>query len=59
MINKFTEKRDKVSSTAFSEFVRNASSREKRKFFDQVVLETISEQREMIAKSKQLEDCSA
>jgi uncharacterized FlgJ-related protein len=45
-------KREKVKSTPFSDFVRHASSREKRKFFDKVVRETIKEQQEMIAKAK-------
>jgi uncharacterized FlgJ-related protein len=45
-------KREKVKSTPFSDFVRHASSREKRKFFDKVVRETIKEQKEMIAKAK-------
>lgn len=44
--------REKVKSTPFSDFVRHASSREKRKFFDKVVRETIKEQQEMIAKAK-------
>ncbi|MCT8982649.1 hypothetical protein N4S66_19525 [Shewanella algae] len=44
-------KRDKVKSTAFSDFVRHASSREKKKFFDKIVKETIQEQKEMIAKA--------
>lgn len=52
----FTEKREKVKSTPFSEFVRNAKSGEKRKFFDKVVKETIEEQKTMIAKAKQ-HDC--
>ena len=39
----FTTKREKVKSTPFSEFVRNANSGEKRKFFDKVVKETIAE----------------
>lgn len=51
-----TTKREKVKSTPFSEFVRNASSSEKRKFFDKVVKETIEEQKTMIAKAKQ-QDC--
>lgn len=45
-------KREKVKSTPFSDFVRHASSREKRKFFDKVVRETIKEQQEMITKAK-------
>lgn len=49
-------KRDKVKSTAFSDFVRHASSREKKKFFDKIVKETIEEQKEMIAKAKGV-DC--
>ncbi|BDA60912.1 MULTISPECIES: hypothetical protein [Shewanella] len=49
-------KRNKVKSTAFSDFVRHASSREKKKFFDKIVKETIEEQKEMIAKAKSV-DC--
>ena len=51
----FTTKREKVKSTPFTEFIRNASSGEKRKFFDQVVKETIEEQKTMIAKARQHE----
>lgn len=58
MISKLTERRKKVTSTAFSEFVRNASAKEKRKFFDKVVRETITEQKEMIAKANQVEECT-
>ncbi|EKF9299676.1 hypothetical protein O1D87_000963 [Vibrio cholerae] len=50
-------KRDKVKSTAFSDFVRHASSRDKKKFFDKVVKETIKEQQEMIAKADQRACC--
>ncbi|MEE1982154.1 hypothetical protein [Shewanella xiamenensis] len=49
-------KRERVKSTAFSDFVRNASSREKKKFFDKIVKETIQEQKEMIAKASKA-DC--
>lgn len=48
-------KRNKVKSTAFSDFVRHASSREKKKFFDKIVKETIEEQKEMIAKAKSVD----
>ena len=48
----FENKREKVKSTPFSDFVRNASSREKRKFFDKVIKETIAEQNEMIKKAQ-------
>lgn len=58
MFDKLTSKREKVVSTAFGEFVRNASSRDKKKLLDKVVQETILEQREMIAKAKQLEKCA-
>ncbi|MFL1809273.1 hypothetical protein ACJW88_00445 [Plesiomonas shigelloides] len=50
-------KRDKVKSTAFSDFVRHTSSRDKKKFFDKVVRETIKEQQEMIAKADQRTCC--
>ncbi|MGL5664773.1 MAG: hypothetical protein ACRDD9_01455, partial [Shewanella sp.] len=50
-------KRDKVKSTAFSDFVRHMSSRDKKKFFDKVVRETIKEQQEMIAKADQRTCC--
>ncbi|NYR11092.1 hypothetical protein HC000_01045 [Pseudoalteromonas sp. MIP2626] len=48
----FESKREKVKSTPFSDFVRNASSREKRKFFDKVIKDTIAEQNEMIKKAQ-------
>ncbi len=48
-------KREKVKSTAFSDFVRNASSRDKKKFFDKIVKEAIQEQKEMIAKANRSE----
>ncbi|WP_198515327.1 MULTISPECIES: hypothetical protein [Marinomonas] len=44
-----TSERITVKSTAFSDFIRHGSSREKRKFFDRVVRETIKEQKEVIA----------
>jgi hypothetical protein len=44
--------REKVQSTPFSEFVRNSTSKDKRKFFDQVIKETVAIQRAMIEKSK-------
>ncbi|XPF95755.1 hypothetical protein ACM9HF_06980 [Colwellia sp. RE-S-Sl-9] len=44
--------REKVKSTPFSEFVRNASSKDKRKFFDKVIKETVAVQKAMIEKSK-------
>lgn len=50
-------KRNKVKSTSFSDFVRHASSRDKKKFFDKVVQETIKEQKEMIAKADQRTAC--
>lgn len=50
-------KRDKVKSTAFSDFVRHASSTDKTKFFDKVVREIIKEQQEMIAKADQRTCC--
>ena len=34
-------KRKKVKSTAFSEFVRNGSDKEKRKIFDKVIIESV------------------
>jgi uncharacterized FlgJ-related protein len=44
--------REKVKSTPFTEFVRNSSAKEKRKFFDKVIKETVAVQRAMIEKSK-------
>jgi hypothetical protein len=44
--------REKVKSTPFSEFVRNGSSKDKRKFFDKVIKETVAVQRAMIEESK-------
>ncbi|MFC3022929.1 hypothetical protein ACFODT_03675 [Vibrio zhugei] len=46
-------KREKVKSTPFSDFIRHASSSEKRKLFDKVVRKTIKEQQDMIAKADQ------
>ncbi|ESE40350.1 hypothetical protein SHD_3102 [Shewanella decolorationis S12] len=45
----------KVKSTVFSDFVRNASSREKRKFFAKVIEEAIQKQKEVIAKANEIE----
>lgn len=45
-------KRKKVETTAFSDFMRHASSQEKSEFFTKVVKETIKEQRAMIAKAQ-------
>ncbi len=50
-------KRDKVKTTAFSDFVRHASSRDKKKFFNKVIQETIKEQQELIAKADQQNHC--
>jgi len=47
----FTQ-REKVKSTPFSEFVRNSSAKDKRKFFDKVIKETVAEQRAMIKKAE-------
>jgi hypothetical protein len=44
--------REKVRSTPFSEFVRNSTSKDKRKSFDQVIKETVAIQRAMIEESK-------
>jgi len=49
-----SSKREKVDSTPFSDFVRNASSREKRKFFDKVIRESVEEQRKMIAEAERI-----
>ena len=53
----FSSKREKVKSTPFSEFIRHASSRDKKKFFDKVVKETIKEQQIMIEKAKETCHC--
>ncbi|GGN02577.1 hypothetical protein GCM10009124_35470 [Shewanella xiamenensis] len=45
----------KVKSTAFSDFVRNASSREKRKFFAKVIEEATQKQTEVIAKANEID----
>lgn len=50
-------KRNKVKSTAFSDFVRHSSSKEKRKFFDKIVRETIKEQQDMLTKAEQTAKC--
>jgi len=44
--------REKVKSTPFSDFFIHASSKEKRKFFDKVIRETVAEQRAMIEQAK-------
>lgn len=49
-------KREKVKSTPFSDFVRHAPAREKIKFFDKVVQETIKEQQHMIAKGNDMKE---
>lgn len=59
MFNKSSNKREKVDSTAFSEFVRNASAKEKKKFFAQVVQETIVEQKAIIDKANHMQNCPA
>ena len=41
--------KERVKSTPFSDFFRNAKSAEKRQFFDKVAREAIKEQQEMIA----------
>ncbi|MCU8028539.1 MULTISPECIES: hypothetical protein [Shewanella] len=48
-------KRRKVKSTAFSDFVRNASSREKSDFFEKVIEEAIQKQKEVIAKANEID----
>ena len=48
-------KRRRGKSTAFSDFVRNASSREKRKFFAKVIEEAIQKQKEVIAKANEID----
>ena len=48
-------KRRKVKSTAFSDFVRNASFREKRKFFTKIIEEAIQKQKEVIAKANEID----
>lgn len=49
-----TSARVTVKSTPFSDFIRHGSSREKRKFFDRVVRETIKEQKEVIAQAERV-----
>jgi len=44
--------REKVKSTPFSEFVRSSSVKDKKKFFDKVIKETVAVQRAMIEESK-------
>lgn len=48
------KKRDKVLSTPFSNFIRNASDEEKRQFFSKVIKQTIAEQRAMIEQAKKI-----
>ena len=49
-----TANRVKVKSTPFSEFVRHASTDEKKIFFGKVVKATIKEQQAMITKAKEM-----
>lgn len=48
-------KRRKVKSTAFSDFVRNASSSEKRNFFTKIIEEATQKQKEVIANANQID----
>ena len=48
-------KRRKVKSTAFSDFVRNASYREKSDFFQKVIEEVTQKQKEVIAKANEID----
>ena len=48
----FTNNREKVKSTPFSEFVCHASSKEKRKLLDKVIKERVAEQRALIKKAE-------
>lgn len=49
----FSSKCEKVESTSFSEFIRHASSCDKKKFFDKVVKKNIEKQQPMIEKAKE------
>ena len=46
------KEREKVKSTAFSDFFMHASDKEKSQFFSKVIKETVAEQRAMIEKAK-------
>lgn len=59
MLSKFIEKREKHSSTAFSNFVRNSTASEKRKLFNKIIEETIQEQRAVIEKAERMQQESA
>ncbi len=44
--------RKKVKSTPFSDFVRNASSQEKKKFFEKIIKESVAEQRALVQQAE-------
>lgn len=48
--------REKVQSTAFSNFVRNASDEEKRNFFGKVIKQAVAEQRTMIEQARAMSE---
>lgn len=47
-------KKERVKSTPFSDFFRDAKSSEKRQFFDRIAREAIKEQRQMLEKAKNM-----
>lgn len=51
--NRFGKRPEYVSP--FSEFIRNASSREKKKVFEQVMKEAIEEQRKVMERAEQIQ----
>ena len=48
--------REKVQSTAFSNFVRNASDEEKRNFFGEVIKQAVAEQRAIIEQAQAMSE---
>lgn len=46
--------KERVKSTPFSDFFRNAKSAEKRQFFDRIAREAIKEQQEIIERAKKI-----
>lgn len=51
--HKFRRKPD--YNSPFSEFIRNASAREKKKVYEQVMREAIEEQRKLIERAEKLD----
>lgn len=51
-------KREKVKSAPFTNFMRNASTKEQNEFFAKIVQDATTEQRQMIAKAQNMNTTS-